>query len=117
MTAVKDLLAEQVRGLLPSHRITEQRMFGGIAFMLDGHMLCCVSVKGVMFRVGAAGEAAALDRPYAEPCLGTGRAMTGFVMVQPAGLQDASTLSEWLELARAYCETLPPRAVRSLSAQ
>ncbi len=87
----------------------QQRMFGGVAFMMNGNMLCCASNKGLMVRVGAVGEEEALSRPHAQHCLPAGRPMTGFILVDPDGVADEDDLSEWLALARRYVESLPPK--------
>jgi TfoX/Sxy family transcriptional regulator of competence genes len=84
-------------------------MFGGITFLLDGNMLCCASRKGLMVRVGAAAESRALESPHASPCLGAGRRMPGFLIIEPSGLATESDLARWIRLARAYVETLPPK--------
>src|SRR6266702_2977125 len=80
-----DILADRVRDLLGNRPITAKRMFGGLTFLLSGNMLCCVSAKGLMARIGAAAEPAALAKPYAAPCLGSGRRMAGFILVEPPG--------------------------------
>ena len=75
-------LAEILRGdLVGRPGITEKRMFGGLAFLVDGNMLCGVHPKGAMFRVGKANEAAALAVDGARPMDFTGRPMGGFVDV------------------------------------
>lgn len=84
-------------------------MFGGITFLMNGNMLCCASKQGLMVRVGKDAEPAALSQPFAQPCLGTGRRMAGFIMVEPAGTAEPTALSRWLEMARAYVSRLPPR--------
>jgi hypothetical protein len=63
-----------------------------------------------MFRVGKDAEPAALARPFAQPCLGTGRPMPGFIMVGAEGLEADAALTDWVKLARAYVETLPAKA-------
>jgi TfoX N-terminal domain len=103
------ILAERVRDLLPAGHVTEKRMFGGITFLMNGNMLCCASKQGLMVRVGKEAEAAALSQPSARPCLGTGRRMAGFIVVEPAGIAESTALSLWLELARAYVSGLPPK--------
>lgn len=103
------ILAERIRGLLPPGRVTEKRMFGGITFLMNGNMLCCASKQGLMVRVGKEAEAAALSQPFAQPCLGTGCRMAGFIMVEPAGIAESTALSRWLEMARAYVSRLPPK--------
>ncbi len=106
------ILAERVRSVLPPDYATEKRMFGGITFLVNGNMLCCVSKQGLMARVGKDAEPEALTRPFARPCLGTGRPMAGFIMVEHQGLVDDTSLANWVSLARAYVESLPPKATR-----
>ena len=89
-----EALAARVRAELAAERITEQRMFGGIAFLLGGNMLCCASRNGLMVRIARDREAEALKRPFAGPCMGTGRPMAGFIMVEPAGIAGDESLAE-----------------------
>ena len=111
MSAQDDIgrLAERVRTLLTGMEITEKRMFGGITFMLDGNMLCCVSKQGLMVRVGKDGEAEALLLPHARPCDGTGRKMPGFIMIGHEGLCGDDDFNAGLELALRYVSALPPK--------
>src|SRR5688572_30228182 len=76
-----EILAERVRAGI-DRPVVAKRMFAGLVFMLDGRMLCCVSAKGLMVRVGAAAETEALKRPFVARCLGAGRAMAGFLLVE-----------------------------------
>ncbi len=109
------ILAERVRSVLPPEYATEKRMFGGVTFLVNGNMLCCVSTQGLMARVRKDAEPEALARPFARPCLGTGRPMAGFIMVEHQGLADDTSLANWVSLARAYVESLPPKETGSIS--
>jgi len=106
------ILAERVRGVLPDGYASEKRMFGGITFLVNGNMLCCASKRGLMVRVGKEAEPEALARPFAGPCLGAGRPMAGFIMVEPQGIVGDSDLANWVSLARVYVESLPPKGTR-----
>jgi len=109
--ATIDVMAERVCGVLSgAGRIQEQRMFGGIGFMLDGHMLCHVSRKGLMVRVGREREAKALAKPHASLCRQGKRAMPGFIQIAPPGVRTARELKTWLKLGRDYLATLEPRS-------
>ena len=103
-----ETLAERVRDRIGA-RVPAKRMFGGLTFMLDGNMLCCVSAKGLMVRVGAAAEPEALKRPFVARCLGAGRPMAGFLLVEPRGVAADADLRAWLDLAQAYVGALPPK--------
>ena len=109
MSQASDELASRVReqiGLLPG--VAEKRMFGGMAFMLDGNMLVGILKDGsLLARVGKEGYAAALDRPGASPMTMTGRTMSRFVQVQGEGIEADEDLAEWIELARRFVVTLP----------
>jgi TfoX/Sxy family transcriptional regulator of competence genes len=107
-----EILADRVRRLLADRPITAKRMFGGLTFLLSGNMLCCVSERGLMARVGAVAEPAALAKPHAGPCLGAGRRMAGFILVKPPGIASGGDLEGWLRLALAYVEQLPPKKAK-----
>lgn len=103
------VLVERVRGALIGTPTSEKRMFGGITFLYNGNMLCCASGKGLMVRVGKDAEPRALAMPSASNCLGTGRPMAGFIMVQHEGLAADKALSDWLQMALNYVGTLPAK--------
>jgi hypothetical protein len=100
--------SERLRKALADYKdIREVKMFGGLCFMLDGHMLCGTGWNGLMFRVGREQHAAALARG-ARPMEQKGRQMPGFVWVEPGSLDDRA-LRSWLDMARRHVATLPPR--------
>src|SRR4051794_18115376 len=69
-------LADRVRNILgPRQGITEKKMFGGLAFLLHGHMLLAVSDRGLMARIGPEGFEAALARDHVRKMDFTGRPM------------------------------------------
>ncbi len=103
------ILAARVEDVLPAGLATQKRMFGGITFLVNGNMLCSASRTGLMVRVGAAAEDQVLASPFARPCLGAGRRMPGFIMVEPAGLATTADLKAWLAKARSYVEELPAK--------
>jgi hypothetical protein len=106
-----EILVERVRARI-DRPVSAKRMFSGLTFMLDGNMLCCVSAKGLMVRVGSAAEPAALQRPFVARCLGAGRPMAGFLLVEPEGVATDADLQAWLDLALAYVGGLPPKTAR-----
>lgn len=110
-----EILVDRVRHRLEGRPVTTRRMFGGLTFMLNGNMLCCVSKKGLMARVGAKAEPTAIRRPHAAPCLGAGRRMAGFILVEPTGVAAESDLEAWLDMALAYVGALPPKVGKSTS--
>jgi len=89
--------------------VEEKRMFGGLAFMVRGHM--CVGVVGreLMVRVGPEDHAEALRRPHARPMDFTGRPLRGFVYVGSAGIAADEDLAQWVERALAFNRTQPAK--------
>jgi len=103
-------LAELMRGDLAERGgIAEKRMFGGMAFMLDGNMLCGVHPKGAMFRVGKENEAFALAVPGTRPMDFSGRPMGGFVDVDDECLADDARRERLMALALDFVAGLPPK--------
>ena len=78
--------------------VTERQMFGGLAFMLGGHMFCGVVKDTLMVRLGPDGADRALDQPHVRPMDFTGRPMKGMVFVEPGGLHGAA-LRHWVDAA------------------
>ncbi|HEX9903516.1 MAG TPA: TfoX/Sxy family protein [Propylenella sp.] len=105
-----DLMLERLRAALVGKPVSEQRMFGGVCFLLSGNMLAGTSKRGLLVRVGKDAYAAAVARPHARPMEMRGREMAGYVFVAPAGTRSDKDLGDWLRLALAYVETLPPKA-------
>ena len=105
----EDPLLPRLREALSPRPFTEQKMFGGTCLMLGGNMLAGTSKRGLLVRVGKGAHRAALARPHARPMEMRGRAMEGYVFVDPEGTANDIDLRSWLDLALAYVETLPPK--------
>ena len=106
--AYDERLAERVRGIVAGEEaLTERTMFGGLAFMLGGHMFCGIVGDELMLRLGPEGADTALTRAHVRPMDFTGRPMTGMVFVAPEGLRGAA-LRQWVREAAAFARTLPP---------
>ena len=102
-------LADRVRDLLPrGEAVTERQMFGGLAFMLSGHMFCGVVKDTLMLRLGPEAADRALDLPHVRPMDFTGRPMKGMVFVDPEGLH-GDALRQWVDAAADYACGLPPK--------
>ncbi|MEZ4425988.1 MAG: TfoX/Sxy family protein [Gemmatimonadota bacterium] len=103
-------LAERIRDVLAErHDVVEKRMFGGIAFMVSGHMCCGVATEDLMVRVGPDRYAEALAHPHAREMDFTRKPLKGYVYVAPAGLETDEALARWVGLGLAFVETLPPK--------
>ena len=87
--------------------IVEKRIFGGIAFMVRGHMSCGIVASTLMVRLAPADADRLMNAPHVRPMDFTGRPMRGFLYVDPAGTKTAATLRQWVERATAYAEAQP----------
>ena len=104
-----DPMVARLRAALGRRAFTEQKMFGGTCFMIDGNMLIGTSKRGLLVRVGKDAHAAAAARPHARPMEMGGRSMEGYVHVAAEGTATEADLRGWLGLALAFVETLPPK--------
>jgi len=108
-TSAPDPIVERLRAALGQRAFTEQKMFGGTCFMINGNMLIGTSKRGLLVRVGKDAHAAAAARPHASTMEMGGRSMEGYVHVAPEGTASEAELGDWLDLALAFVETLPPK--------
>jgi TfoX/Sxy family transcriptional regulator of competence genes len=107
--AYDEQLAARIRALLADRTdVREQKMFGGLTFMVGGHMCCGVNRDELIVRLDPDREADALARPHARPTDLTRRPMPGFVTVRPDGLE-GERLRGWVQEAVARAESLPPK--------
>jgi hypothetical protein len=104
-------LASRIRELVTNEPgLSEQRMFGGLAFLVGGHMAVAASGQGgLMVRVDPEVTDALLDEPHARPFEMRGRAMRGWLRVEPDGLGTLRELAPWVERGVAYARSLPAK--------
>jgi TfoX/Sxy family transcriptional regulator of competence genes len=103
-------LAQRVREALGSRPfITERRMFGGLAFLLDGKMFVGISGSKLMARVGAERYQDALALPHVREMNFTGKAMKGYVYIDPPGLAEDNDLSAWVSWCASHVAALPAK--------
>jgi len=107
-------LADRIRGLLGEEdAVTEQRMFGGLAFLVRGHMAVAASGQGgILVRVDPDEFEALIDATPAEPMEMRGREMRGWLRVADASVRTDPALSEWVRRGVEYAGTLPPKKGR-----
>jgi TfoX/Sxy family transcriptional regulator of competence genes len=112
--AFDEILASRVRQVLSARNdVTEKKMFGGLCFMVGGHMCCGIDAGNFMLRVGPEAYDAALARAHARPMDFTGRPLKGFVYVAPAGLKTKRDLTRWLGMGVDFVESLPAKAAKT----
>ena len=103
-------LADRVRHALARRRgVAEKRMFGGLGFLLDGHLAVGVWHDALVARLGPEDGRAALVEPHVEPFIPSGRPMTNWVRIGPEGLDSDAQLGGWVDRAVAFVRTLPPK--------
>lgn len=109
--AYSESLARRVREVLRDRRgITERKMFGGIAFMLRGHMFVGIAQDSLMARVGPENYESALGKGHVREMDFTGKPMRGYVFVGPQGVKSTAALRRWVGLCADFVATLPPKA-------
>jgi TfoX/Sxy family transcriptional regulator of competence genes len=103
-------LAERVRDAIDGRPgIVERKMFGGIAWMLNGNMACGVLGEDLIVRLEHGDAAAALAEEHVAPMEFTGRPMRGFVVVESPAIADPTGLGRWVEAAADFAQSLPPK--------
>jgi TfoX/Sxy family transcriptional regulator of competence genes len=109
--AYDEKLATRLRELLEHEQgLTEKRMFGGLAFLINGNMSVSASGQGgLLLRVDPDETDALLAEPHAQPFEMRGRAMQGWLRVAPEGLRTKRELERWARRGVAYARSLPSK--------
>jgi hypothetical protein len=104
-------LANRIRELISGDAgVTEQPMFGGLAFLIGGHMSVAVSGQGgLLLRCDPAETDALLGKPHATPFEMRGREMNGWLRVAPEGVRTKRQLERWVARGVGYARSLPPK--------
>ena len=103
-------LTDRIRPRLQSHKgFTEKRMFGGVAFLLNGNMCCGVHADSMIVRLNPADTDKALSSKHVRIFDLTGRPMKGWILVDAKGLAKDGDLSKWMDMAVRYAASLPPK--------
>jgi TfoX/Sxy family transcriptional regulator of competence genes len=99
---IREALATQIG-------VTEKKMFGGLAYMVNGHMCCGLAQGNLLVRVGPEQYEDCLAQPHAREMDFTGRPMRGMIYVDPDGYQSAEDLKAWVDRGLAFVTSLPPK--------
>ncbi len=104
-------LVNRLRELLASERgIEEKRMFGGLAFLINGNMAVAASGRGgLMVRVPPEDTAALVARDHVEPMIMAGRETRGWIRVEDPGMRTKRQLQSWVTRGVNYAKSLPPK--------
>jgi TfoX/Sxy family transcriptional regulator of competence genes len=104
-------LANRLRELVSSEPgVSEQRMFGGLAFLIHGNMAVAASGQGgLLLRVDPERSDELEQKPHAEPFVMRGRAMRGWLRIEAEGVREKRQLARWVERGVDYARVLPPK--------
>ncbi|HVY97363.1 MAG TPA: TfoX/Sxy family protein [Solirubrobacterales bacterium] len=109
--AYDEALAERIRELVEAEPgVTEKRMFGGLAFLVEGNMAVTASGQGgLMVRVDPQETEPLLAEPHAQPFEMRGRELRGWLRVDASGLGTQRELQAWVARGLDYARSLPPK--------
>jgi TfoX/Sxy family transcriptional regulator of competence genes len=104
-------LVERIRELLaPQRGVDEKRMFGGLAFLINGHMAVAASREGgLLVRVPTQETEKLLDRAHVNPMVMAGREARGWLRIDPDGLKTKRQLAGWVARGVNHVHSLPPK--------
>ena len=109
--AYDEALAAKIRALVAdAPNLTEQKMFGGLAFLIGGNMAVAASGQGgILVRVDPADSDALVATSEARPLEMRGRQMQGWLRVEAAHVATKAELARWVDLGASYAGSLPPK--------
>ncbi len=109
--AYDEELADRIRALLADETgVSEQRMFGGLAFLIGGNMAVAASGQGgLMVRVDPARSDELVAGSVARPMVMRGREMAGWLRAEADAVQTRDPLARWVRLGVEYARALPPK--------
>lgn len=105
--AYDEKLAERLRKVFMRRKgAVEKKMFGGIAYMVDGHMCCGIAKDMLVVRVGPDAYEEALKEKYVRVMDFTGKPMKGYVYVEAGGIKSDESLKSWIDRGIKFVKTL-----------
>ena len=108
--AFDEKLAARIRKSLGKRAgLVEKKMFGGVAFLLNGNMCCGVHGAEMIVRLDPEETDKALSEHHTRLFDLTGRPMKGWILVEPKGLATDGQLGKWVAVAAKYAAFLPPK--------
>ena len=103
-------LAERVSNALAGvPGLEEKRMFGGVGYLVSGNMAVGVHKDKLIVRVGLEGFDEKMRMPFTVPFDITGKAMKGWLMVEPGGVVGEEDLKYWIDQGVNFAKSLPPK--------
>jgi TfoX/Sxy family transcriptional regulator of competence genes len=105
-----DLAARMRRVIDGMATVSEKKMFGGVAYLVNGNMACGVHGMGMIVRIGEDAYARAMQLPHVRDFDMTGRPMKGWVVVDAEDLGEDAQLKCWVEAGIDFASSLPPKS-------
>ena len=103
-------LADRIRVVLGrSGGFSERKMFGGLCFLVNGHMCCGIVKSNLMLRLTPETAMAALREPHTRPMDFTGKPMKSMIYVDAAGIDSDTALERWVRTAERVARALPSK--------
>ncbi len=114
--AYNEQLVERIRFLLARRqKMDERKMFGGVAFLLNGNMCCGVHKDDLIVRVAPKEYDAAIKRPHARVFDLTGKPMKGFILVSSKAYRSDEALQDWVAVGVKCARALPAKTLNKKS--
>lgn len=112
--AFDETLADRIRSRLQDHPgISEKKMFGGLAFLINGHMAIAASSQGgIMVRVEPAQTESLVSSSAARIVEMRGHLMPGWLRLDAEAVQSEAELAKWIQTGASYASSLPPKPDR-----
>jgi hypothetical protein len=108
--AYDEALAERIRPLIAARgEPTERKMFGGVAWMLQGNMACGIVGDGICVRMSPEDAEQAFTEPHTGPFEMTGRPAKGMVVIAAEGIEADADLARWVNTGADHALSLPPK--------
>jgi hypothetical protein len=104
-------LANRIREVLADETgVVEKKMFGGLAFLIGGNMAVSASGQGgLLLRCDPEHTDALVAKPHAARFEMRGRAMDGWLRIDPDGVSTKRELKRWVDVGVKYARSLPPK--------
>ena len=106
-------LADRLRELLSDERVSEQKMFGGLAFLIGGNMAIAASGQGgLLVRADPEEGAKLIATGKAAPMEMRGRTMDGWLRVEADDVKQKRQLEKWVKVGTSYAKSLPAKSAK-----
>jgi TfoX/Sxy family transcriptional regulator of competence genes len=111
LVAYDEDIAERIRELLPpQEKVTEKKMFGGLAFLIGGNMAIAASGQGgLLVRCDPEESKALVSKTKAYPMEMRGREMQGWLRVDAEAVRTKRQLAKWVDIGTSQARSLPPK--------